>query len=165
MIKKVPTYAKFLKDLCIVKRGLNIEKNAFLTEQVGAIIENKIPIKHKDLGCPTILVTIGETHIEKTLLYVGASVNILPYSVYKKFGLGELKPTNITLSLADRSIKKLRGIVEDLLVQANTFYYPVDFVVLDIEKFTRRTNKITIILGRPFLATSNTLINCRNGLM
>ena len=165
MIKKVPTYAKFLKDLCIVKRGLNIEKKAFLTEQVGAIIENKILIKHKDLGCPTILVTIGETHIEKALLYVGASVNILPYSVYKQFGLGELKPTNITLSLADRSIKKLRGIVEDLLVQANTFYYPVDFVVLDIEKSTRRTNKIPIILGRPFLATSNTLINCRNGLM
>ena len=85
-------------------------------------MENKIPIKHKDSRCPTISVTIGETHIEKSLLDLGASVNILPYSVYKKFGLGEIKPTNITLSLVDRSIKKLRSIVEDVLVQADTFY-------------------------------------------
>ena len=54
MIKQVPTYAKFLKDLCTVKRGLNVNKKAFLTEQVSAIIEYKTPVKYKDLGCPTI---------------------------------------------------------------------------------------------------------------
>ncbi|RVW77745.1 Retrovirus-related Pol polyprotein from transposon 297 [Vitis vinifera] len=75
MIKQVPTYAKFLKDLCTIKRGLNVNKKAFLTEQV----------------------------VEKALLDLGASVNLLPYSVYKKLGLGELKPTSITLSLADRN--------------------------------------------------------------
>ena len=58
MIKQVPTYAKFLKDLCIVKRGLNVNKKAFLTEQVSAIIQCKSPVKYKDLGCPTILVSI-----------------------------------------------------------------------------------------------------------
>ncbi|RVW31528.1 Retrovirus-related Pol polyprotein from transposon 17.6 [Vitis vinifera] len=81
MIKQVPTYAKFLKDLCTIKRGLTVNKKAFLTEQV----------------------------VEKALLDLGASVNLLPYSVYKQLGLGELKPTAITLSLADRSVKIPRG--------------------------------------------------------
>ena len=54
MIKQVPTYAKFLKDLCMVKRGLNVNKKAFLTEQVSAVIECKTPVKYKDPGCPTI---------------------------------------------------------------------------------------------------------------
>ena len=129
------------------------------------IIENKIPIKNKDLGCPTISITSGETHIETTILDLRACVIVLSYSVYKQFGLGELKPTNITLSLADRSIRKLRGIVEDLLEQVDTLYYLVDFVVLEIKQSTRGINNIPIILGRHFLATSNALINCRNGLM
>ena len=131
MIKQVPTYAKFLKDLCTVKRGLGIEKKAFLTEQVSAIIQSKTLVKYKDPGSPTISVNIGGTCIDKTLLDLGASVNLLPYSVYKQLGLGELKPTNITLSLADRSVKIPKGIVEDVLVKVDKFYYPVDFVVLD----------------------------------
>ena len=109
MIKQVPTYAKFLKDLCIVKRGLNVDKKAFLTKQVSAIIQCKTPVKYKDLGCPTISVNIGGTCIEKALLDLGASVNLLPYSMYKQLRFGELKPTSITLSLADRCIKIPKG--------------------------------------------------------
>ncbi|RVW57916.1 hypothetical protein CK203_113855 [Vitis vinifera] len=110
MIKQVPTYAKFLKDLCTVKRGLHVTKNAFLTEQ--------------------------------------------------QLGLGGLKPTAITLSLADRSVKIPRGVIEDVLVQVDKFYYPVDFVVLDTDPIVKETNYVPIILGRPFLATSNAIINC-----
>ena len=83
MIKKVPTYAKFLKDLCTVKRGLNVNKKAFLIEQVSAIIQCKTPLKYKDPGCPTISVNIGGTCVEKALLDLGASVNLLPYSMYR----------------------------------------------------------------------------------
>ncbi|RVW94437.1 Retrovirus-related Pol polyprotein from transposon 17.6 [Vitis vinifera] len=137
MIKQVPAYAKFLKDLCTVKRRIKLSKKAFLTEQVSAIIENKAIVKYKDPGCPTISVQIGDSFVERALLDLGASVNLLPYSIYKQLGLGELKATTITLSLADRSIKVPRGVVEDVLVQ--------------VEK--------------PFLATANALINCRNGLM
>ena len=165
MIKQVPTYAKFLKDLCTVKRGLNVDKKAFLTEQVSAIIQSKTPVKYNDPGSPTISVNIGGTCIDKTLLDLGASVNLLPYSVYKQLGLGELKPTNITLSLADRSVKIPKGIVEDVLVKVDKFYYPVDFVVLDTEPVAGGTNQVPIILGRPFLATSNAIINCRNGVI
>ena len=165
MIKQVPTYAKFLKDLCTVKRGLNVNKKAFLTEQVSVIIECKTPVKYKDPGCPTISVNIEGISVEKALLDLGASVNLLPYSMYKQLGLGELKPTSITLSLADRSIKIPKGTIEDVLIQVDRFYYPVDFVVLDIEPVAVGANHVPIILGRPFLATSNAIINCRNGVM
>ena len=165
MIKQVPTYAKNFKDLCTVKRGLGIEKKAFLIEQVSAIIQSKTPVKYKDPGSSTISVNIGGTCIDKALLDLGASVNLLPYSVYKQLGLGELKPTNITLSLADRSVKIPKEIVEDVLVKVDKFYYPVDFVVLDTEPIAVGPNHVPIILGRPFLATSNAIINCRNGVM
>ena len=83
MINQVLTYSKFLKYLCIVKKGLIIEKKAFLTEQVIAIIQCKTPMKYKDPGCPTISVNIGGTCVEKALLDFRANVNLLPYSVYK----------------------------------------------------------------------------------
>ena len=165
MIKQVPIYAKFLKDLCTAKKGLGIDKKAFLTEQVISIIQCRTLVKYEDPGTPTISVNIGGTCIDKALLDLGASVNLLPYSVYKQLGLGELKPTNITLSLADRSVKIPKGIVEDVLVKTEKFYYPVDFVVLDTEPMAESTHQVPIILGRSFLATSNAIINCRNGVM
>ncbi|WJZ98617.1 hypothetical protein VitviT2T_017129 [Vitis vinifera] len=108
---------------------------------------------------------IGGTLVEKALLDLGASVNLLPYSIYKQLGLGELKPTPITLSLADGSMKIPRGMIEDVLVQVDNFYYPVVFFVFDTDPIVKETNYVPIILGRPFLATSNAIINYRNGLM
>ena len=122
-------------------------------------------MKYKDPGCPTISVNIGGFSVEKALLDLGASVNLLPYSMYKQLGLGELKPTSITLSLADRSIKIPKGTIEDVLIQVDKFYYPVDFVVLDTEPIAVGTNHVSIILGRPFLATLNAIINCQNEVM
>ena len=92
-------------------------------------------------------------------------MNLLPYSVYKQLGLGELKPTNITLSLTDRSVKIPKGIVEDVLVKVDKFYYPIDFVVLDTEPIANEPKHVPIILGRQFLATANAIINYRNGVM
>ena len=122
-------------------------------------------MKYKDPRSPTISVNIGGTCIDKALLDFGASVNLLRYFVYKQLGLGELKPTNITFSLADRSVKIPKGIVEDVLVKVDKFYYPVDFVVLDTEPIASGPNHVPTILGRPFLATANAIINCRNGVM
>ena len=122
-------------------------------------------MKYKDPSCPTISVNIEGTCVEKALLDLGSSVNLFPYSMYMQLGLGELKPTYITLSLADRSIKIPKGTVEDVLIQVDKFYYPVDFVVLDTEPAAIGANYVPIILGRPFLATSNAIINCLNGVM
>ena len=132
---------------------------------MSAIIECKTPVKCKDPRCPTISVNISGTFVEKALLDLGASVNLLPFSMYQQLGLGELKPTTITLSLADRSIKIPKGTVEDVLIQVDKFYYLVDFVVLDTEPVALRANHVPIIMGRPFLDTSNAIINCRNGVM
>jgi hypothetical protein len=91
-------------------------------------------------------------------------VNLLLYSVFQSLNLGELKPTSVILLLTDRSLKVSRGIVKDVLVQVDKFIYLVHFVVLNTQPI-EPCNSIPIILGRPFLATSIALINCRNGLM
>jgi hypothetical protein len=92
-------------------------------------------------------------------------VNLLPYSVYLQLRLGELKPTSMTLQLADRSVKLPQGIVEDVLIKVDKFYFPVDFIVLDTEPVQVIRSEIPVILGRPFLTTANALINCRSGVM
>jgi hypothetical protein len=88
-------------------------------------------LKYKDPGCPTISCFIGEHKIERALLDLGASVNLLSYSVFHRLNLDELKPTFVTLLLADRSVKVPRGILEDVLVQVDKFIYPMDFIVLN----------------------------------
>ncbi|XP_075633356.1 uncharacterized protein LOC142605805 [Castanea sativa] len=102
---QVPAYAKFLKDLVTMKRKKNVPKKTFLTEQVSSIIQNKYPVKCKDPRSPTISCKLGDHLIERALLDLGASVNLLPYLVYLQLGLRELKPTTMTLQLADRSVK------------------------------------------------------------
>ena len=89
---------------------------------------------------------IRGTCVGKELLDLGASVNLVPYSVYKKLGLGYLKPKTITLSLTGRSIKIPKGTVEDVLIQVDKFYYTVDFVVLDTKPVTVGANYVPIIL-------------------
>jgi hypothetical protein len=161
----LPSYAKFLKDLVTVKRKTNVPKKAFLTKQVSSILQYKMPVKYKDPGCLTITCKISDNRAERALLDSGASVNLQSYSVYIQLGLGELKSTSITLQLANRSIKKLRGIIEDVLIEVDKFYYPMDFIVLDTEPAVNIEIQVPIILRHPFLATVNTLINCRTEVM
>ncbi|KAH9681669.1 hypothetical protein KPL71_027055 [Citrus sinensis] len=124
-----------------------------------------MPPKFKDSGSPTISCVIGNQLFDKALLDLGASVNLLPYSVYMRLGLGELKSTPIILQLADRSMKIPRGIIEDVLIQIDKFYYPVDFIVIDTQHVHDPKKHTPVILGRHFLATADALINCRNGNM
>ena len=91
------------------RKGWEIDKKAFLTEQVSSIIQCKTLVKYKDPGSPTIPVNIRGICIDKALLDLGASVNLLPYSVYKQLGLGELKPTNITLSFSGSISENTKG--------------------------------------------------------
>ena len=97
------------------------------------------------------------------MLDLGASVNLFPYSVFVKLGLGELHPTPVVLQLADRSMKISRGIVEDVLIQVDKFYFPIDFIVIDTQPIQDSRKHISIILGRPFLAIVDAHIQCRTG--
>ncbi|XP_043717496.1 uncharacterized protein LOC122665411 [Telopea speciosissima] len=163
-IKQVPAYAKFLKDLCTQKHKLRNQtpKTIHLTEQVSAVITD-LPPKLKDPGAPLISCVIGDLSIDKALLDLGASVNILLGSVFEKFGLGELKSTEVILQLVDRSVKRPRGLLEDVLVKVDDLYFPVDFLVLDMESTSPKLPPI--ILGHPLLATTNAYNNCRSGSM
>jgi len=148
-----------------VKRKINVDEKALLTEHASAILQLKTPLKYKDPGCPTISCIIGSQRVDQTPLNLGASVNLLPYSVYQQLELGELKPTRVTLQLVDRSVKVPRGIVEDVLVQVDKFYFSMDFIVLDTQPHHGPQPPVAVILGRPFLATSNAIINYRNKVL
>ena len=112
-----------LKDLCTKKINMHVQKKTFLTENISSILQHKTSLKCKDPGCPTISYSIGNHTIENALLDLGANVNLLPYSVFVKLGLGELHPTLVVFYLADRSIKIPCGIVEDVFVQVDKFYF------------------------------------------
>ena len=131
VIEQIPSYAKFLKELCTKKRRINVPKKVFLAANISEMLSNPIPLKRKDPGSPIISCIIGNTHIDKTLLDLGASFNLLPYSVYQQLGLGVLNPTKCTLQLADRCVKVPMGELEDVLIKVGDFIFPVDFVVLE----------------------------------
>ena len=127
-------------------------------EQVSSIIQTKTTPKYKGIVCLKRAITIRATHIEHALLDLGASTNLLPYSVYQQLGLGMLKPTNVILKLADRSTRVPRGMVEVVLIQVDEFYFPTYFIMLDTQPVTNSNTQIPVILGWPFLAISNAFI-------
>ncbi|CAL8988266.1 unnamed protein product [Prunus brigantina] len=140
-------------------------EKVLVSENVSAVLQRKLPPKLKDPGSFTIGITIGNKQAEKAMLDLGASINLMPYSVYVQLGLGELKSTTLGLQLADRSVKYPRGIVEDILVQVDKLILPADFVVLDMEDAPIHNRELPILLGRPFMATANTLIDVKNGIL
>ena len=158
-LEQMPTYVKFMKDILSKKRRLEEYETIALTEECSAIIQKKLPQKLKDPGSFTIPCTIGNAVFERALCDLGASINLMPLSIFRRLGLGEAKPTTVTLQLADRSLKHPRGIIEDVLVKVDKFIFPADFIVLDMEE----DKEIPIILGRPFLATGRALIDVQKG--
>ncbi|XP_016199660.1 uncharacterized protein LOC107640668 [Arachis ipaensis] len=97
----------------------------------------------------------------KALCDLGASINLMPLSMMRKLTIEEVKPTRISLVMADRSIKTPNGVVENLLVKVGEFIFPADFVILDTEEEENNS----IILGRPFLATTRAIIDVVKGEM
>ena len=102
---------------------------------------------------------IGNSIFERDLCDLGANINLMPLSIFRRLGLGEARPTTVTLQLADRSLKHPREVIEDVLVKVDKFIFPADFIVLDMEE----DKEIPIILGRPFLATGRAMIDVQKG--
>nr|XP_028954711.1 uncharacterized protein LOC114823375 [Malus domestica] len=158
-IKQIPSYAKFLKELCSKKKKFLEYEKVILSEQYSVVLLHKLPPKKKDPGSFTISCTIGSLDFHKVLIDLGASVNLMPYSIFQKLGEGELKPTSVSLQLADRSVTYPLGILEDVIIKVDKFYLPADFIVLDMEE----DKEVPLILGRPFMATARTLIDVEAG--
>ena len=155
----MPSYVKFMKDILSQKRRLADFETVNLTKECSAILRRKLPQKLKDPGSFTIPCTIGNVIFERDLYDLGASINLMPLSIFKRLGLGEARPTTVTLQLADKSLKHPRGVIEDVLVKVDKFIFPADFIVLDMEE----DKEIPIILGRPFLATGRAMIDVQRG--
>ena len=161
VVTQMPLYAKFLKDILSKKRKIAGEGIVNLTATCSALMKKELPEKMKDPGSFTIPCMIEGVEIQKALCDSGASINLMPLSVAKQLSLGELIPTTITLQMADRSMVKPEGVLEDVLVTVGKFVFPVDFIVLEMET----DSQIPILLGRPFLATGAALIDMQKGVL
>ncbi|XP_057986555.1 uncharacterized protein LOC131171116 [Hevea brasiliensis] len=159
VISQMPSYVKFLKEILSNKRRLDDYETLALTKECSALLQNKLPPKLKEPGSFSIPCHIGETSIEKALCDLGASVSLMPLSICEKLKVGDLKPTTISLQLANRSIKYPVEILENVPLKGGKFFIPVDFAVLEMEEDVRTP----IILGRPFLATAGANIDVKNG--
>ncbi|XP_070035331.1 uncharacterized protein [Nicotiana tomentosiformis] len=130
-----------------------------LTQTCSVVVTRPIAEKLSDPGSFTIPRTIGNYTFAKALCDLEASINLLPLAIYKSLGIGRARTTPMLLQLADRTVKRPSGILDDVLVQVGKFVFPTNFVILGC----RVDKEIPIILGRPFLATGRALIDCGTG--
>ncbi|CAN6542459.1 unnamed protein product [Malus baccata var. baccata] len=140
-IKQVPRYAKFLKELCTTRKRISTKEVVKVGENVSAILQCKLPPKCKDPGSFTIPCVIGNTRFESAMLDLGASINVMPYSIYASMNLGELKNDGV-----------------------NHLIFPADFYVLEMDE-SDHAPSLPILLGRPFMKTARTKIDVFNGTL
>ena len=152
-------YVKFMKDILSRKRRLSESEILNLTQECNDILQRKLPQELKDPGSFTIPCKIGNSFFERALCDLGANINVMPLSIFRRLGLGEARPTTVTLKLADRSLKHPRGVIKDVIVKVDKFIFPTDFIVLDMEE----DKETPIILGRPFLETGRAMIDVQKG--
>ncbi|XP_070013372.1 uncharacterized protein [Nicotiana sylvestris] len=136
-LEQMPGYAKFMKNLVIKKRSMDCE-TIKITHQVSAIVHS-MALKLEDPDA----FTIGSANFAKALCDLGASINLIPYSVFKTLGIGKPRETTMRLQMANRTMKRPLGIVDDVLVRVDKFILPTDFVILVCEV----DYKVLIILG------------------
>uniref|UniRef100_A0A1U7W2M2 Uncharacterized protein LOC104219830 n=1 Tax=Nicotiana sylvestris TaxID=4096 RepID=A0A1U7W2M2_NICSY len=135
-LKEMPGYAKMMKDLMARKFDFQDLATVTLTQTCSAVVTRPIAEKLSDPGSFTIPYTIGNFAFAKALCDLGANINLMPLVIYKRLGIGRAKPTSMLLQLADTTMKRPFGILDDV------------------------DEEIPIILGRHFLATGRTLIDC-----
>ncbi|GJX05347.1 reverse transcriptase domain-containing protein [Tanacetum coccineum] len=153
----MPNFGKFLKELVNNKNKIEQISAAFLSDESSAILQNKVPPKLGDPRSFLIPCNFNKAFSCNALADLGASINLIPYSLYAKLSLETLKPTKMSVRLADRSFQYPVGIAENMLIEVGKFTFPVDFVILEMEK----DSKVPLILGRPFLHTADAVIRVK----
>ena len=155
----MPLYTKFMKDI-LTKKGKYIDnENIVVGGNCNAIIQRKLPQKFRDPGSVTIPCTIGKESIGKALIDLGASINLMPLSMCRRIGDLKIDPTRMTLQLADHSVTRSYGVVEDVLAKVRHFTFLMDFVIMDIKE----DMEIPLFLGKPFMLTANCVVDTGNG--
>ncbi|GJW36807.1 reverse transcriptase domain-containing protein, partial [Tanacetum coccineum] len=151
----MPKFASTFKSLLSNKEKLIELSNTPLNENCSAVLLKKLPEKLGDPGKFLIPCDFPGMVECLALADLGASINLMPLSVWKKLSLPDLTSTRMTLELADRTITRPKGVAEDVFVKVGKFHYPADFVVVDFDADPR----VPLILGRPFLRTARALID------
>ncbi|XP_050878457.1 uncharacterized protein LOC127082260 [Lathyrus oleraceus] len=160
-LEQMPMYHKFMKEVIAKKRPIR-DRSITFNERCNAISSGRrIPIKQKDHGSVTVPCTIKDRTFKKVLIDFGASVSLMPLSIYKKHGIGNVSDTRTNLKFAYHSINNAYGIAEDVLVTIEEFGFPVDFMIIDILK----DEETSIILGRSFMRTSRCNFNIGHGTL
>ncbi|XP_040963884.1 uncharacterized protein [Gossypium hirsutum] len=163
-IKQIPRYAKFLKELCTSKRKLIGNERVNVGENVSAVLQKKVLPKYKDQCMFAISCEIGNVGINKAMCDLGASINVMPYPIYKLINAGPLKKTGVIIQLADKSVIYPEGLLKDVLVKINELVFPADFYIINMED-DNSTNSSDIFLGRPFLSTASAKIDVQSGTL
>ncbi|GJY05645.1 reverse transcriptase domain-containing protein [Tanacetum coccineum] len=157
VLAEMPNYGKFLKELISNKHKIEQISAAFLSDESSAMIQNKVPPKLGDPESFLIPCNFNKTFSCNALADLGASINLMPYSLYAKLSLETLKPTKMSVRLANRSFQYHVRIAKNMLVEVGKFTFPADFVILEIEE----DSKVPFILGRPFLYTVDAVIRVK----
>ncbi|XP_019234121.1 PREDICTED: uncharacterized protein LOC109214637 [Nicotiana attenuata] len=158
----MPAYAKFMEEILFKKQKAEEKSVVKLTEHCSANLQNKLPKKYGDPGSFTIPCSFESTKFKKYLCDSGASINIMPLSIFRKLegDIGEIRSVPVSLQLADQTTIIPEGIVEDVLVRVDNFVILVDFIVVNMEE----NREVPLILGRPFLATGSAILDIQERL-
>ncbi|KAL1559873.1 hypothetical protein AAHA92_10167 [Salvia divinorum] len=158
---KLPPFSRFIKEFIAGKA--KADGKIVIGESVSAVIQQKrLPSKHTDPGMFTLPIKIGDVRIEHAMCDLGASINVLPYSVYKKLVGARLMETKVVIQLADRSCINPVGVLENVIVKVHDFLYPADFHVIKMSE-ANSAESSRVLLGRPFLQTAKPLIDVCEG--
>lgn len=149
-------YSTYFRKL--LANRTKLEGFVTLGEECSAVVQRGLPEKVNDPGSFTLPCSIGSL-VKNALANLGASINLMPHSMFQKLGYSGLKHTRMSIQLADRSVKYPLGICENVLVKVGKFKFPVDFVILEMEE----DDLVPIILWRPFLATARAVIDVYDG--
>ncbi|GJU50344.1 zinc knuckle CX2CX4HX4C containing protein [Tanacetum coccineum] len=154
-IRQTENYAKHMKNLVENKPRIEEEEEVKMNPRCFALLQNHLPPKEQDPGSFILPCSLGKLDFNDALADLGASISIMPLSMYKRLGIGKLEPINMVIEMADNTKCTPEGIVENLLIKIDKFIFPIDFVILDMVEDL----KMPIILGRPLLATAHATVD------
>ncbi|XP_050908779.1 uncharacterized protein LOC127122500 [Lathyrus oleraceus] len=160
-LERMPMYKKYMEEVMAGKKPTTEELVALKEKCSANSLGQKNPNKQKDPGAVTVSCKIKERTFKKVLIDSGASVSLMPLSIYHKLGIKNVSDTKTNLKFTNHSTKDAYGIAEDILVTIEDLSFPIDFVILDIPE----DKETPIILGRPFMQTSRCNLGMDQGMI
>jgi hypothetical protein len=163
-IKDIPIYAKIIRDLCIKKPGRK-KKEPPLVQVVGQLskFNSKMPYKYNDLRNPTVTIEINVISLPNTLIYLGEAINVIPFDTMQKIQINQLRPTQTMIELVDKLVISPAGSLDDIIVTLTSWEYLVDFLIIYSKSSSKPGN--LVVLGLPWLAIADAIINCHSSEM